>query len=347
MPVIVLIVAAVILTFVSAGWLLSVPPYRGKAGDHFDGKVFHNIDPIRPHGFMDLLKVVFTEKRGQWDGNDRLLSAKPGETAGKDTIRVFYVNHTSFLIQAGAHNILTDPVYSHRASPVPFAGPSRKSPPGIRFEDLPAIHVVLVSHNHYDHMDIPTLRRLQERFRPVIYTPLGNKEFLSRKGLSDVIEMDWWETESHAGEVNVHCVPARHFSGRGMFDRNRALWGGFVLEYSGRKIYFAADTGYGSFIRQIARRFAPVDLSILPIGAYEPSWFVKDVHASPAEAVKMHRELRSKQSIASHFGTFPMAWEGEKQPEEDLEKSLRSSSGLPGPFYLLRNGESLTVPPRE
>jgi L-ascorbate metabolism protein UlaG (beta-lactamase superfamily) len=252
---------------------------------------------------------------------------------------VTFVGHATFLIQAAATNLLIDPVYSHRASPFFFAGPRRARAPGVRFDDLPVISLVLLSHNHYDHCDLGSLRLLEQRFHPRFVTPLGNGPLLRSAGIRQVEEMDWWESSS-AAPLPITVTPAQHFSARGPFDRNRALWGGFLIEAGGHRILHAGDSGYGPHFREIAARLGPIDLALLPIGAYEPRWFMKDIHMNPAEAVQAHLDLAARRSMAMHFGTFQLTPEGMDEPVRELAKALREREVPPERFRTAEVGES-------
>ncbi len=257
---------------------------------------------------------------------------------------VTFVGHATFLIQVAATNLLIDPVYSERASPVSFAGPRRVRAPGVRFDDLPAISLVLLSHNHYDHCDLATLRALDRRFQPRLVAPIGNGRLLRSVGIRQVEEIDWWQRASGA-PLPVTLTPAQHFSARGMLDRNRALWGGFLIEAGGRRILFAGDSGYGPHFREIAARLGPIDLALLPIGAYEPRWFMKDIHMNPAEAVQAHLDLGARQSIAMHFGTFQLTPEGIDEPVRELAKAVRERGVPVEQFRTVDVGESVAVRP--
>jgi L-ascorbate metabolism protein UlaG (beta-lactamase superfamily) len=257
-------------------------------------------------------------------------------------ILVTFVGHATFLIQAASTSILIDPVYSRRASPLSFVGPRRVRAPGVRLDDLPPISLVLLSHNHYDHCDLGTLRLLERRFHPPVVTPLGNGRLLQLAGIGQIEEIDWWES-ARAMPVPIVLTPAQHFSARSMFDRNRALWGGFLIEISGHRILFAGDTGYGQHFREIATRLGPIDLALLPIGAYEPRWFMKDIHMNPAEAVQAHLDLVAHQSIAMHFGTFQLTPEGIDDPPRELATALRERDVPADRFQTLQVGDSLRL----
>ena len=263
---------------------------------------------------------------------------------GPDDVVVTFVGHATFLIQVASTSLLIDPVYAERASPVSFAGPRRVRAPGVRFEDLPVISLVLVSHNHYDHCDLGTLRALHRRFQPRLVVPVGNGRLLRSAGIRQVEEIDWWQSAS-AAPLSVTLTPAQHFSARSMFDRNRALWGGFLIEAAGRRILFAGDSGYGPHFREIAARLGPFDLALLPIGAYEPRWFMKDIHMNPAEAVQAHLDLGARHSIAMHFGTFQLTPEGIDEPVRELATALRERGVPAEQFRTVDVGESVAVRP--
>jgi len=262
---------------------------------------------------------------------------------GPDDVVVTFVGHATFLIQVASINLLTDPVYSERASPVSFAGPRRVRAPGVRFDDLPAISLVLLSHNHYDHCDLATLRALDRRFQPRLVAPVGNGRLLRSAGIRQVEEIDWWQSAS-AAPLPVTLTPAQHFSARSMLDRNRALWGGFLIAAGSRRILFAGDSGYGPHFREVAARLGPFDLALLPIGAYEPRWFMKDIHMNPAEAVQAHLDLAARRSLAMHFGTFQLTPEGIDEPVRELAKALRERSVPAEQFRGAEVGESVSLP---
>ena len=258
--------------------------------------------------------------------------------------RATFINHATVLIQTDNCNILTDPIWSYRCSPFSWAGPRRHRNPGLRFEDLPRIDVVLISHNHYDHMDLPTLRRLQATFQPRIITGFGNGSYLNNRGIRMVEELEWWDpATTTAACPKFTFVPAKHFSGRGLFDRNKTRWGGFTIETSSGCIFFAGDTGYGPHFREIAERFGQIDLSLLPIGAYEPRSFMCPVHMNPAEAVQAHLDLKSAQSMGIHFGTFRLAFEGMDDPANDLIRAREAAGITADDFEAPQHGSRHTI----
>ena len=315
--------------------LIASPKYRGPISDHFDGKRFHHPNPVR-QSEGSFLKWQLSRERGHWrDWVDE--PAGPRPPARVDDLRVTLVNHSTLLIQIGGINILTDPIWSERCSPLSFIGPRRHRQPGIRFDDLPEIDFVLVSHNHYDHLDLPTLRALQSRFRPRILTPLGNSALMARHGVEGAEEMEWWQTKD-----NITLVPAQHFCARSVSDRDATLWGGFVISGRGGNVYFAGDTGWGDHFEQIGKRFAPIRLACLPIGAYLPRWFMKPAHIDPPEAVRAHDALRASTSVAMHYGTFNLGDDGESEPVDDLRRAIAAGGGRR--FWVLGFGEGRLVP---
>lgn len=310
--------------------------------EHFrDGRFFN--PGVPDQSFLDVIQWMRTRKIGPWrKWIPSTPGAPPPPAVEGAALRVTFVNHATVLLQTGGCNILTDPVWSRRVSPVSFTGPQRHRDPGIRFEDLPAIHCILISHNHYDHLDLPTLRRLAAAHDPEIFCPLGVGSKVRRAGLERVREMDWWQHQSWQG-IGVHCVPAQHFSARTPFDRNRTLWCGWMLETSCGRVYFAGDTGFGPLFQAIAERFAPIRLALLPIGAYEPEWFMGPVHMTPEQAIEAKSILRASLAAAIHFGTFALADDGETEPVDRLRMALRDRPGAET-FWVLEEGEGRLLP---
>jgi L-ascorbate metabolism protein UlaG (beta-lactamase superfamily) len=261
--------------------------------------------------------------------------------AGAD-LRITFVNHSTVLLQTDGVNLLTDPVWSRRVSPVQIAGPERHRAPGIRFKDLPAIHCLLISHNHYDHFDRPTLKRIAAAHRPVVFCPLGLATPLRRLGFADVHELDWWQSLPWHG-MRVHCVPAQHFSARTPWDRNRTLWCGWFLEAEHGNLYFAGDTGFSDVFAALRSRFATTRLALLPIGAFEPEWFMGPVHMTPEQAVEARDILGASVALGIHFGTFALADDGETAPVERLHRALEGRENQ-NPFWFLNEGEGRLVP---
>jgi N-acyl-phosphatidylethanolamine-hydrolysing phospholipase D len=257
----------------------------------------------------------------------------------RDTLT--WIGHASFLLQLGGLNVLTDPHLTERASPLPFGAPRRFNPPALEFADLPAIDLVVVSHNHYDHLDLPSVRRIAaEHPRAVFFVPLGLKDWFARAGIaSEVHELDWWQHAMHRG-LKVHAVPVQHFSGRSATDRNLTLWCGFVLECNGRKTLFAGDSGYSRDFADIFERFGAMDLALLPIGAYDPRGFMAPVHVDPEEAVRIHQDLHSRQSVAMHWGTFRLTLEPLDEPPARLRAALDAAGIDRDRFWVMEHGET-------
>ncbi len=301
---------------------------RYPVSDHFDGRKFLNPGGGNPRGLRALLRWQFNRQQGAWPAwVENPAQPRLPEQVAANECAVTYVNHVTFLLQFAGLNVLTDPVWSERVSPFTFAGPKRVHAPGLAFEQLPRIDLVLVSHNHYDHLDVATLRRLHAAHRPLIVTTLGNRDFLAGEGVPDAIELDWWQTVEPRPGVKVTITPAQHFAARGLTDRFETLWGGYTLETPAGKIYFAGDSGYFDGFKEIGRRLGPFDLAFIPIGAYEPRWFMEPVHCTPAEALQIHRDVRARRSLAMHFGCFPLADDGFDQPVRDLE-AARPAHGI-------------------
>jgi len=305
---------------------------------HFDGKRFFNPDALQARGFLDVLRWKLTSRP---QPSPRFISdvepSKPPPCVDGNDLRVTLINHSTVLLQQSGANILTDPIWSERASPLSWIGPRRHRKPGVRWEDLPRIGVVLLSHNHYDHLDLATLRRLTDRGSSQFIVPTGVAQLLRSHGIGPVHELDWGESLTLAG-TTIHGVPALHFSARGIFDRNRTLWCGYVIEAPDRIVYFAADTAFGGHFARIRERFGSPRLALLPIGAYDPRWFMSPVHMGPDEAVRAHKILGAQTSIAIHHGTFQLTDESIDTPKQELLACAAGES-----FLVLDNGQSVTL----
>jgi L-ascorbate metabolism protein UlaG (beta-lactamase superfamily) len=335
------ILIAIVLLITLSGVLLAAPRYKGPVTDHFDGKRFINPNGVPAKGVYEVLKWMMSRKRGPWTEITSSDHGKHPLDHFRDGIRITFINHSTFLIQVDGLNILTDPVWSKRTSPFTFAGPKRMRPPGIRFEDLPRIHAVLLSHNHYDHLDLATMRMIFGGHHPQIITPLGVKAFLDQQKIAGAADLDWWDERPLNQTVKVQSVPAQHFSGRGSTDRDATLWCGYMITTSRGKIYFAGDTGYNNkTFKEIGERCGDIEVSLIPIGAYKPAWFMSPIHVSPEEAVQIHLDVRSKVSIATHFGTFPLADDGYDEPVNDLKLALAKHNLTTDDFIAMKEGEA-------
>ncbi len=347
LEIIVTIVGGLALIYLIGDRTFSAPRYRGPITNHFNGGKFRNLESPERKGFIDFLRWQLTNKRGHWNKwTDSQSGSVPALRLNGKDLRVTFINHATVLIQTEGLNILTDPIWSERASPVSWAGPKRHRSPGLRFEDLPPIDIVLISHNHYDHLDIKTLVRLSAVHQPRFVTGLGNRAFLNVRGIKviDVTELDWWDAAKISEELSVTCVPAKHFSGRGLSDGDATLWCGYVIEVSAGNVYFAGDTGMGSHFLEIKNRFAPLRLALLPIGAYLPRWFMHPVHLSPSEAIEVHHLLEPRVSMAIHFGTFALGDDGESEPVLKLRETLNNKEKGDLSFWILEHGEGRDVP---
>jgi L-ascorbate metabolism protein UlaG (beta-lactamase superfamily) len=312
--------------------------------DHCDGTRFFNPHARGEKTLRDLLRWMLFERAEPWPAAVPLPAvAPPPSVVAPESLAVTFVNHCTFLLQWAGVRVLTDPIFSMRASPVRWAGPRRVMAPGLALDALPRIDVLVVSHNHYDHLDAASVRSIVERDRPTVVAPIGNARVLAPLGRATVVECDWWETWQH-GPLRIRVVPAQHWSNRLGVARNTALWGGFWLEAHGRSVYFAADSGYGPHFAEIGRRCGRPDVSLLPIGAYEPRWFMREQHMNPAEAVQAHQDLDSRLSLASHFGTFRLTNEAHDAPVRALRDALDSQPGLARRFRVLAQGETIQVP---
>jgi L-ascorbate metabolism protein UlaG (beta-lactamase superfamily) len=308
--------------------------------DHFDGRRFVNPTGSAGQPFSAVPRMLL-EPRTPWPRSVEVPLRRPPPLDSAEAV-VTFVGHSTFLIQTAAGNILTDPMYSDRAGPLNVIGPRRVRRPAVAFDDLPSIAVVLLSHNHYDHCDLRTLRRLAQRFDPLVITPLGNGALVRSAGIRRVEALDWWQ-DAQAAPLPIQLTPAYHFSARSPFDRNRALWGGFMLTAGRARLFFAGDTAYGPFFREVRERSGPIDLALLPIGAYEPRWFMQVVHMNPAEAVQAHLDLQASESVGMHFGTFRLTTEGIDEPLRALEDACRANHVPSSRFRTLPFGESLRL----
>jgi L-ascorbate metabolism protein UlaG (beta-lactamase superfamily) len=318
------------------------PYHSGPPNDHFDGLRFFNPDqPPTDRSLGDMWRWQSAGQRATWPRQVPVTPTRPPRRS--DGLRVTMVGHATVLIQLGGLNIVTDPVWSRRASPVQWAGPSRVTAPGIAFDDLPPVDVVLLSHNHYDHLDLPTLRRLLARDAPRILTPLGNDVIVRRAIPSARVEAgDWGHRFTLGDEAEATIVRANHWSSRTGRDRRMALWGGFMLRAAGRLVYFAGDTGFGDIFAGMRACFGPPDLALIPIGAYAPRWFMQAQHCDPDEAVRILMEVGARRAVALHWGTWQLTDEPRDEPPLLLRRALAARAIAPDRFLALAPGEWVT-----
>lgn len=302
------------------------PYYQGPESDHFDGVRFFNPDGIPPKQLGDVLKWQLQGGRAKWPKTRPSLhaSATPDARLAKSDCAVTLIGHASFLVQVGGQNILIDPVFSERVSPVRFAGPKRVNPVGIAPGDLPEIDLILITHNHYDHLDLSTLKAMCGRFDPKIITPLGNDAIIRKAIPSAKVDVVDWGDMREVGGVAVYTEPTHHWSARGIGDRCMALWASFVIESASTRIYHVGDSSFhhGRNFEAARQRYGAFDLAILPIGAYEPRWFMKGQHMNPEEAVEAFRILGAKRALGHHWGTFQLTNEGIDEPRIALESEM-------------------------
>ncbi len=321
--------------------------YSGPESDHFDGIKFFNPGGPGPKSIRQLVKWQFGERSEAWpDAFPSPHKDVPPPAAPGDAVRLTLIGHASYLVQTQGLNILVDPVYSERASPVSFAGPKRVNPPGIEFAALPRIHVLLITHNHYDHMDLACIGRIWQRDRPRLITPLGNDTIIKGEVEAiDALAVDWNQTHRLSDRVQVDVVPTQHWSARGTRDRMHALWASFVIMTPQHTVYMIGDTGFGDggTFRHVAQRHSRIDFAALPIGAYEPRWFMRDQHMNPAEAVDAMVLSGARRAGGHHWGTFKLTSEAIDAPRQELAAALAEKTIKPDLFTALQPGEVVVV----
>jgi len=327
-----------------------VPPfldrvyYRGPVSGHFDGRHFFNpgagtprrLDPRR------FLNRWASGERAAWPESVPVSPAVPPRRVAGDDMLVTWIGHATVLVQTAGLNILTDPIWSARASPFAFVGPRRVRAPGVRFADLPRIDLVLVSHNHYDHLDLPTLRLLWQRDRPAIVTSLGNDAILRGAGI-DAVALDWGQACVRPGRFEAIVERNHHWGSRWGADHNRALWSAFTVRTSAGNIFFAGDTGWGDggWAREAARH-GPFRLAILPIGAYQPREVMRESHLNPQESYRVFELLNPARALGVHWGTFQLSFEGIDDPRREIAGLDRGH----GRFVTTEVGRTFRVPAR-
>ncbi|MES2498792.1 MAG: MBL fold metallo-hydrolase [Pseudomonadota bacterium] len=350
-------IAVVVMLLVGAGlWFtralyLDRVYYTGPASAHFDGQRFFNPDrdakpavPSKGFGVSRIWQSATGQRPNRWPASIAVSPAKPPARVDGTAMRVTWIGHATVLVQTQGLNILTDPIWSDKAGPWNLVGPTRTRAPGVRFEDLPRIDLVLVSHNHYDHLDLPTLTRLSQRDRPLIVTSLGNDALLKAHGI-DAVGRDWDGRVAVRPGVSVIVERVHHWSTRWRSDYDRALWSGFTVALPGGNIFFAGDTGWGdgSWPAQAARH-GPFRLAILPIGAYHPREVFGRHHIDPGQSVEAFRILGAKRALGVHWGTFQLTDEGADAPPIELAAQLKAAGIAPDRFVTTEPGQAIAIP---
>lgn len=323
------------------------PYYQGPVSDHFDGKQFSAPEKIEKKNWLAVARWRLTSQRKKWpEWVDYMPDTPPDHVSGEG-LRASFVNHATVLLQTQGMNILTDPIWSQRCSPFSFIGPKRVTAPGIGWDSLPKIDVVLISHSHYDHLDLPTVKRLAEQDHPLFIVPLGVDTIIRDAVPGARIQaMDWHQAVKVNDHLTVHAEPTQHWSARTPFDDNKALWASYVLETPQDKIYFSGDTGYasGQVFRDIGKKYGGFRFAMLAIGAYEPRWFMQQSHMNPAEAVQVFKDLDARHAMPIHFGTFQLTDEAIDDPVKDLKAVLEQHKINEDAFQILHPGQAWMVP---
>ena len=312
--------------------------------NHFDGNLFYNLDPKEKGGKNIFQVIKWRLTTNAWPAQVEDLNPPKPELFLKiknNECVITWVNHSTELIQFAGLTVLTDPIFSERASPFSWLGPKRVRKPGVTLQQLPKIDVVIISHNHYDHTDLPSIKKLWAAHRPLFIVPLGNAELLKSQGVDKIVELDWWQSYQYDPDHSITLTPAQHWSARGIFDHCKALWGGYLLESHNVKVFFAGDTGYNTHFKTIRERYGKMDVSLLPIGSYEPRWFMGPNHLNPQEAVQAHLDLGSQMSMGMHFGTFQLSTEGIDDPVLMLHQSLVAQHLSEKTFIAPKNGQTI------
>ena len=343
MAIILLLIVSILVFFLLValiGGLLSTPPHTGPRSSNFNGRRFINPSGVPAKGFDSVATYATKRVPDKWPKDlDQSVRQTPLTQPQSDQIQYTFVNHSTFLIQHKGQNILTDPIWSKRCSPFQFMGPKRQRPPGLPFEMLPKIDIVLLSHNHYDHMDKQTIKRLAKRDNPTFIVSLGNKVTIEKWISSTIIELDWHQ-QTTIDQLTYTALPANHFSSRGTRDRNTSLWCGYLIASENRKINFVGDTGYSNVFKEIGETYGPFDLCLIPIGAYLPRWFMSPIHVAPEESVQLHFDLQSKKSVAMHFGTFKLADDNPARSARELIAARAEAHLSESDFHIPKEGES-------
>ncbi|MCR6654834.1 MAG: MBL fold metallo-hydrolase [Opitutus sp.] len=317
---------------------MSLPP-----SDHFNGKTFFNRDHVN-RSFVDVWRWKRTSRPARWPTLVPLVPQPAPPSARGDEIVITWIGHATFLLQTTRGNFLTDPQFSQRCGPFGLLGPKRVQPPGLALSALPRIDAILLSHDHYDHCDLASLRWLARRDQPRVITGLGMRSLVARAGLTRVDELDWWQQYPLSGDATATFTPARHWSNRLSGRRNARLWGGFHLRLGRTTAWFVGDSGYDTeLFHRIREKLGAPDVAMIPIGAYEPRWFMAAQHCNPEEAVRIHLDVGARLSLAMHWGTWQLTDEGREDPPRALHIARELYHVSPEHFHTLEAGGSVVV----
>jgi L-ascorbate metabolism protein UlaG (beta-lactamase superfamily) len=315
------------------------------ASDHFNGKTFFQPGATEARTFRDFLCWRLTHRPTPWPRSVALSTQTPPPTPHGNEIVATWIGHATFLIQSAQGNLLLDPVFSERVSPLKWIGPRRVHPPQPPIGALPRLDAICVSHDHYDHFDAASLRWLARRHREADFiAPLRHRDLLTATGAQHITELDWWQTHTLAGGVSITFTPTKHWTNRLGTRRNHRLWGGFFVRIGERTVWFVGDSGYDkSLFHEIQTRLGRPDLALVPIGAYEPRWFMAPLHMNPAEAVRLHVDIGARLSIGMHWGTFQLTDEGREEPVRALAAARAAAGVSEAAFRVITPGESVVV----
>lgn len=337
--------------WIRPAYLDTILSYQAKSHHRNDGTFQNNYitREVTDKSFLDFMKFATSDRPEPLAQPSVQLDSELLKTDAPQA-RVTWLGHSAFLIQLDTINILTDPQFSEYASPVQWTGPKRYTPMKFEISDLPQIHYIIVSHDHYDHLDEDSFEALFDHhsnkkwIAPKVLAGLGMKEWFEDEDIHTAIDLDWWqERKFPTDSLSIWAVPVQHWSKRSLSDTHSRLWCGFVIQWKGKQIYFGGDQGYSKDTQDVGKVFGSMDLSLLPIGAYEPRWFMKNVHANPTEAIQMHQDLKSKLSLGMHWGTFVLTLEPVSEPPMKLSKELFEQKISRQSFRVLKHHQSLDL----
>jgi L-ascorbate metabolism protein UlaG (beta-lactamase superfamily) len=333
-----------VLLQLAAVWLSALTVFANTAAVAADRK-FENVYPFPMKSFWDAMKFRFTRNPAKWPESlpvprqpsvNRILKGNEAS--------ITWIGHSTFLLEFENFRVLTDPVYSQWIGFTSWLSADRVVPPALTLEQTPKVDLILISHDHFDHMDLPSLEFFAKRDNPLVIAGLGSKPILEDAGFKNIVELDWWSKHTLNKDTDVTFVPAQHWSMRVPFVRNTRLWGGFYLKFRSKNLYFVGDTGYHpKLFKEIHERAGAVDFAFIPVGAYAPRDFVRDQHIDPDDAVELHKDVRSKKSVGMHFGTFQLTDEPIDEPCRLLSASAKAKTLQADDFTCMEIGETRTL----